>query len=282
MTASHSSPFYQLAPGLGVGCPPSPVWRAIAHCPLVILVGVTGVGKSTTLEALAARLPFHPLPNRRQLTDDLIIAHLQRREGQPIQPVTDRTERFAFTRRYRELYPGGMGHALGQLWVEQRSAAEMRYVFDGLRGVNEVRVASQTLPAARFVVLHAPDAVRVQRLLGRGDSFDRVAADASTESPVNSIDCFADIDLPAADDLFASDETASLLSLCTPPVGRGTVPVDELQTKLKIVLEERRNYDPAATLATLQKQAPERTLILDTTRVSAISAAEQIATWLRA
>lgn len=282
MTQTHeNSTFHSVAPGLGMGHPPTPAWRAIDQYPLLIFVGVTGVGKSTTLDALEAHLAFRLLPNRRTLTDDLIISYLQQRDGQPVQPVTDRTQRFALTRRYRELHPGGMGHALSQLRIDADSGADGWYVFDGLRGVNEVSAACAALPRARFVLLDAPDAVRVQRLLGRGDRFDQVALDADPSLPAGAVHCFADIDLPDADALFAPDEREHLLALCTPPVGRGTVPVDELRAKLKIVVEERRNYDPTATRVALQTEAPERALVVDTTQVSATAAAAQIAAWLQ-
>lgn len=275
---NHSPQFHQVAPHLGTGQPPSTQWQPVSHFPLIIFVGVTGVGKSTTLDALAERLSFHILPNRRKLTDDLIIGQLQQRDGLPVQPVTDRAERFALTRRYRELYPGGMGYALSQLWIEPQPGESALYIFDGLRGVNEVTAACTTLPAARFVVLDAPDVVRVQRLLGRSDSFDQVAVSVSPVA--KSAQRLADIGLPAGDELFSEDEIDRLLSLCAPPVGSGTVPIDELQARLKIVLEEKRNYDPSAALAALRTQAPERTLVIDTTLVSASQAADRIAAWL--
>ncbi|MEZ4622201.1 MAG: hypothetical protein R2867_42770 [Caldilineaceae bacterium] len=45
-------------------------------------------------------------------------------------------------------------------------------------------------------------------------------------------------------------------------------------------MEERRSYDPAATIQTLQDVAPTRTLIIDTTTVSAVAAALEIIHWL--
>ena len=48
-------------------------WQSVAHLPLLILVGVTGVGKSTTLALLeAADPPVRQLPDRRTLADQLI------------------------------------------------------------------------------------------------------------------------------------------------------------------------------------------------------------------
>ena len=168
--STASLPFTQLAPGIAIGSPAPATWQALVDCPLLIIVGVTGVGKSTTLEKLAKTgRPYTLLPNRRILTDQLIISYMQALDQQPIQPVTDRKVRFDYTRRYRERFPGGMSHALTQLWIEPMQLGP-NLIFDGLRGADEVTHAVQELPQARFVVLHAPDVVRVQRLLKRNDA----------------------------------------------------------------------------------------------------------------
>ncbi|MEZ4663212.1 MAG: hypothetical protein R2911_37165 [Caldilineaceae bacterium] len=130
--------FVEIAAGIGYGTPPAAGWIPIADCPLLIVVGVTGVGKSTTIDALRAReMPFTMLPDRRVLTDDLIIARLQRADGVPVAQERDRARRFAYTRRFRERFPGGMAHALAHLQIGE-SAAAGQLIFDGLLGENEV------------------------------------------------------------------------------------------------------------------------------------------------
>ena len=239
---------------------------------LLILVGVTGVGKSTTVESLAAAgLSFSLLPNRRELTDDLIITWLQQQAGQPVTPVNDRTERFAYTRRYRERFPGGMAHALSQLQVNPATLPTSYLLFDGLRGENEVRHAAQLLPKASFIVLDAPHFVRVQRLLGRGDLFDQVETTQLLREVKDEIQSLADLDL-VVDDLFTPEEEAALIQL----VQRGQIATADLQAKLKIVLTEHRNYDPAAAIAALQAVAPQRTIIMDTTRHPAADVAQLV------
>ena len=80
---------------------------------LLILVGLTGTGKTTTVNALrGVGLNFSLLPNRREITDEFIIGYLQKLDGEPVAPVTDRTERFVYTRRFREMFAGGMAEAL--------------------------------------------------------------------------------------------------------------------------------------------------------------------------
>ncbi len=165
--------FSEFAPGIGSGAQRPADWYSIADLPLTILIGVTGVGKSTTLNALAEIFEFTLLPNRRTLTDHMIIAPMQLAAGEPISPVTDRSRRFDYTRRYREANPGGMAHALAGTSIDPEKHPGL-ILFDGLRGVNEVKYAIEALPLARFVVLIAPDVVRVQRLLGRNDAFDQI------------------------------------------------------------------------------------------------------------
>jgi hypothetical protein len=257
MTTS-TLPFTALAPGVAIGSPAPAAWRRTTDLTLVVIVGVTGVGKSTTLGKLAqAAVPYTLLPNRRDLTDRLIISYIQALDGVPIQPVTDRKVRFEYTRRYRSLFAGGMSHALTQLWLDPTQLPGV-ILFDGLRGAEEVGHAVQALPQAHFVVLAAPDAVRVQRLLTRQDSFDQVAGAAMTADAQTIT--FATLGLPEASALFTPAEAQAILAL----VQRGEVTADDLRAKLQIVVEERRNYDPAAAIALLQAQAPQRSLIVDT------------------
>lgn len=270
-----------VGPGLAYGNALPAGWRAIATQPLLILVGVTGVGKSTTLEHLQqSPLRFSLLPDRRELTDQLIIGYLQTLDGLPVQPVTDRRERFAYTRRYHQRFPGGMSHALSQLLIETSVHPGWLY-FDGLRGEGEVAHAARALPHARFVVLDAPDLVRVQRLLGRSDRFDRISSTGASSAAATGPGTLAAIGVTDGDALFTPEAVQALLQLAVPPVGTGAIAVEELRAKLQIVVEERRNYDPQAALAHLRAHAAERTLIIDTTAVTAATAAQQIVDWVQ-
>jgi hypothetical protein len=268
-------PFQTIAPYVAVGSPVPPGWQSIADVPLLILVGVTGVGKSTLLAELEQHGPAHQLlPDRRVLTDRLIISQMQAQAGESIGPVKDRGQRFAYTRRYRDQFPGGMAHALAQLWLETAAPAAW-WVYDGLRGDNEVSAAS-TLPLARFVMLDAPDLVRVQRLLGRGDTFDQIAGSATTGPAGVDVTAFEDIGLHEARTLFSPAEEQTLLGW----VRRGTVSAEELAAKLQIVVEERRSYDPNTTIDALRKHAPERTLYLDTVTHAPAAVAHQVLAWV--
>ena len=115
------------------------------HEKLLILVGLTGTGKTTAVNALRGQgCRFLLLPNRRDLTDRLIIAHLQQRDGVPVAPVPDRTQRFAYTRRYRELYPGGMAYAVGE-WLMVNGQLSM---------VNETQVNQSSVIGNQLSVKH--------------------------------------------------------------------------------------------------------------------------------
>ncbi len=268
--------FVVLQPDVGYGEPPSPAWQPIGARPLLVLVGVTGVGKSTTLAALRrAGLAFHLLPDRRELTDRLIIPAMQVAAGESIAAVRDRAQRFAYTRAYRQQHPGGMGEALSLLWIDAQQTPGL-LLFDGLRGENEVTFAAHALPAARFVMLDAPDVVRVIRLMGRQDPFDVIAARSA--HPVHEMQRFVDLDVEGADALFTPQEQHILVDL----VSSGEVTADDLRKALAIVVEERRNYDPTATRAALERIAPERTLVVDTVADAPHAVALKILELLRA
>jgi hypothetical protein len=268
----HSLPFSILSARLAVGEPAPPSWQSITKRPLLVIVGVTGVGKSTTLAQLAELGLRHTLlPDRRVLTDALIISTMQAVDDQPIQPISDRKLRFEYTRRYRDLHPGGMAHALAQLLIEDSHLPGL-LIFDGLRGDNEIEQASLLLPHACFVMLDAPDAVRVQRLLGRQDSFDQIGAQGACEAEATDALSFAALGVAEAAQLFSNDEQRALLAL----VAQGSVSAQEMAAKLRIVVEERRNYDPAATRRALLNCAAERSLIIDTTHHSAKAVAQMI------
>ena len=252
----------RIAPGLAVKRGDVPGWQPITEMPLLIFVGVTGVGKSTILAHLTGVLTqyataIYSLPNRRELTDRLIIGQMQELDGYSPSPVTDRYLRFDYTKRYREHFAGGMAYALSQM-VVAREFSNSLLIFDGLRGENEVIFAAKAFPQASFLLLDAPDLVRVQRLLGRGDAFDTIGV---AEDAPQATQNFHSLGLPEAAALFSKREEQILFGL----VDSGQVTTADLLAKLRIVVEERRNYDPRATRRFLQQAAPERIVQIDTT-----------------
>lgn len=264
MPALMSEPMSEISQSAATHSIAEPV--SIVDIPVLILVGVTGVGKSTTLAALnAAGFVYTLLPDRRELTDTMIIARLQTEDGETIRPVTDRAERFDYTRRYRERYGGGMAHALTSLRVDS-DIAQQTLLFDGLRGADEVRYAAEYLPQARFLVLDAPDVLRVERLLTRRDAFDQIAAATQTDTS-NIFD-----NLPGVDEFFGPIEKQHLRAL----VDQGNVSADDLRAKLSIVITERRNYDPTAAITELTRLASPRTLVVNTAETKPEEVARQV------
>jgi energy-coupling factor transporter ATP-binding protein EcfA2 len=230
-----------------------PGFERLHNLEFYVLVGVTGVGKSTTLEALkSAGLEFSLLPDRRDVTDAVIFRG---------EKITDREARFARTAAFRQTNPGGMAQALETIGVK----AKPPILFDGLRGLNEVEHAARVFPKARFIALDAPDQVRVRRLLGRGDVFDKVVSAGQTQgSPLR--------ELKGIENVFTSEQIAQLEAM--------EVESSELEAKVKIVVTERQSYDPKAANAFLQALDSSRVLYVDTTLDPPNLIAERIKTWM--
>ena len=254
-----------------------PHWQPIIEMPIVVVVGLTGVGKSTTIKHLTQLLPFFVLPDRRELADRVVIPAVQDELGLPRSAVRDRVERFRLTARYRERNPGGMAHALARLRVDP-SALGGHLIFDGLRGVDEIRWAIAHLPRSRFLGLRAPESVRLLRLLGRHENFDVAAVESAVlataardvESLVRAVD--------GLDSVIARDELAALLSSSA----LEGVALDEIASKAAILVEESRNYDPVATMKVLEAElGPWRHLIVNTAAHTPAEVADQVARWLQ-
>ncbi|MDX2005890.1 MAG: hypothetical protein SFU83_11480 [Meiothermus sp.] len=232
----------------GESAPPSA--KPLAELPFLILVGLTGVGKSSLLEAL-----HHPtLPDRREVVDRYVLPLY----GHSAQSQLDRAERFALTRRFRAEHPGGVAEVL----LHGKIQPVWPVVFDGLRGEDEVRFALEHLPLARFVLLQARDITRLSRLLRRGDSFDRVRIDQIDLDSVRAL----------AEGVLSEGELEEALSW--------NVSAEDLSAKLKIVAEERKNYDPAGAGRVLEGSS--RALFLDTETLSVEQEAEAIQRFIRA
>ena len=144
-------------------------WVPLTEVPLLVLVGLTGAGKTT----LARELGFPTLPNRRELTDHFVLG----------EPVIDRVERFRRVAAWREDHPGGLAELLAKGYVP----ANGLWLFDGLRGEGELEYALKALPRARFLVLELDNETRLFRLLSRGDGFDRAKASGELEQVARGV-----------------------------------------------------------------------------------------------
>ncbi len=152
----------------------------LTECPVCMIVGLTGTGKSTTLAKLkdmrqAGELTYaDDIPVRRELADWVVIPTTQIISGQAVSPVKGRELRFAATRKFtRELDPGGVAAVFS--WLYYGGDTSIPLVSEGVRGPVEIRYVLEHFPKWRVFELWVPPLVRLQRLSGRSDAFDQVA-----------------------------------------------------------------------------------------------------------
>ncbi|MBI1877363.1 MAG: ATPase [Chloroflexi bacterium] len=253
-------------------------FQPLTELPVVILVGLTGVGKSSVMELLPQNgLNFTLLPNRRDITDQIIIASLQVEVGQTPYPITDRVERFEYTARYRAKFPGGMAHALSQIVINP-TLTNPPFIFDGLRGLNEVQHAVTDFPLAQFIVLDAPDMIRLTRLLKRDDIFDTTSVITGPSSLASQNLMAALLAIPNIEAVFSEEQLRQ-----TAKAARiAHIPVDDVIQKVSIIVKERRNYDSNTARVYLTHTLPaKQVLVVDTATQSPQAVAERIANWLR-
>ena len=256
--------FREIAPGGAIGGPLPAGWRPLPDLDLLVLCGLTGVGKTTTMARLRPMLDrVVDLPERRLLVDQVVADLYQANPA-----ALDRIERFALTARFRADHPGGVAEILSQLAVPQDLPAAW-LMFDGLRGADEIRHAAGALPRARFAVLLATDFMRLNRLLRRADTFDRIATpdDGGARRPLP----------PGLDTLFTRPEIEELEQR----LACGTLSEAELAAKLAIVREERLNYDPDRMIEAFAEIDPARWLAIDTVRHEPPAVATRIADFLK-
>jgi len=250
-----------------------PPFQPLTKFSLVIMVGLTGVGKSTVIERLLTEANYTLLPDRRIVTDEIIIGSLQAEDGETPYLIKDRVKRFEFTARYRAKHPGGMAYALSRLVVNEHRCGPT-ILFDGLRGLNEVQHAAGYFSGACFIVLDAPDMIRLQRLLKRGDSFDTTKLEQSVAENYLLADLKA---IPDIETIFSEEQLLEI----TETAWAGNFPAHEVVKKVAIIVEERRNYDPHRARAFLrEKLPPEYVLVIDTATRSPRGVAEQVREWL--
>ena len=149
-------------------------FRPLGDQTLLMLVALTGTGKSTTLKLLRQRLSgcsTAAIPSRREIADWIAIPTAQTLAGEPIVPLPDRKLRFAYTRKFAEHVPGGMAAAFSWLYVADDR--DQVLLSEGIRGESEIRYALRHFPRWRIIELSLNPLTRLRRLSGRRDDFDR-------------------------------------------------------------------------------------------------------------
>lgn len=157
----------------GAGC------HALGEHRLLMLVALTGTGKSTTLDILRAGLSpagADVIPTRRELTDWVLFPQAQALADEPIAPVTDRVQRFAITRRFARQVEGGMAALFSWLTIKDDAPAPL--LSEGIRGPNEVGYALRHFPRWQIVELTLHPLTRLRRLSGRNEDFDQACGTA--------------------------------------------------------------------------------------------------------
>jgi hypothetical protein len=199
-------------------------FRPLEQHPVIMLVGLTGTGKTTTLNAMRNNklLAFStPLPSRRQLTDLIIIPTIQHHLNQPLQPVRDREQRFAYTRAFREQVAEG-GAASAFRWLAFQPT-DTPVLSEGVRGANEI---AHALAHTRWSIIELwiDPLTRLKRLSQRTGAFDTIhhpdAADLSFLPPSEQA--------PAHAALRAGDiSPAAVTTVRAESVNYGMVPYDQ-------------------------------------------------------
>jgi len=275
--ATQQDQLEYLQPCLAAGPSPPPGWQPLSSLRLIIIVGVTGTGKTTATENLVRKgLDFELLPDRRFLTDKLIIAPLQREDHQEVKTLP-RIQRVPYIRRYKQRHPAGLAYAVSKLFVDPKACQDF-WVFNGLRGQAEVRYAIEAIPKAEFIVLDADDVVRAQRLIERKDPYDRMIKRKREHNPVvEKVNSFEAIGIPEAAEMFSPEEERRLLEMAE----HENTSFVEIANILKLLWIERSLYDKDATIATLRSLAPKRTCVIDTTSLNPNEVAHKIIARLR-
>lgn len=233
---------------------------------LVFIVGLTGVGKSSALAAMRLPVGAQLLPNRRELTDRIIIPQAQRLAGELPAPVSDRLERFRLTARYREAFPGGMVHALSE-YLAARPELAGTLIFDNIRGLAEVEAALARFAEARFALLDAPPMVRLMRLVARNDRFDQAAVRLENTAFIENL-----LAIEGVAEVFDPYEVARLAASGTSDA--------EILKAVQIIVAEQRHYAAAPVIARLQQLPEARRLILDTSTMPLAMVAGELERWL--
>ena len=153
-------------------------FHPLSDHPVLMLVALTGSGKTTTLRHLAKRVGaagMGLIPSRRQVADWLALPLMQALSGEPIAPVDDRVARFALTKQLAARLDGGMAALFSWLYLCD-SCADMIWS-EGIRGENEIRFALNGFPNWQIVELTLHPLTRLRRLSRRRDTFDQAASE---------------------------------------------------------------------------------------------------------
>ncbi len=147
--------------------------------PLLMLVALTGTGKSTALSLIQQRVGVNAagiIPTRREVADWIAIPLAQALADEPFVNVSDRVQRFAKTGRFAAQVEGGMAAAFS--WLSLADDYQGLLLSEGIRGEHEIRYALAHFPRWRIVELTLNPLTRLRRLSRRKEDFDRAVGTA--------------------------------------------------------------------------------------------------------
>lgn len=161
-----------------VSLKPQPGQTPLGEQALLMVVALTGTGKSTALDLVSRRLGggLGVIPTRREVADWIAIPLAQHWAGDTLAPTPDRVKRFEYTRRFAQRIDGGMAAAFS--WLNLADDYADLLLSEGIRGENEIRFALSRFPRWQIVELALHPLTRLRRLSGRQDSFDRAVGEA--------------------------------------------------------------------------------------------------------
>ena len=227
---------------------------SVLQYPLVILVGVTGTGKSTGLELLTESFDKNVvlIPERRILTDHFILRPLMREQGLAERTLT-REERYPYLKQFRKDHPEGVAGILRQLALKKPLESDQFLVFDGLRGLNEIDYALENFSNCHFLAFDTPYSVRILRLLERRDSHDNFIRENKSLDSVESI-------LKKISNRLSKEELDSFKEA----ILSNKYHLDDLSHKVEVIEREELLYTPKSSLKRLQENKNNTFCIVDT------------------
>jgi deoxyadenosine/deoxycytidine kinase len=152
---------------------------ASANC--IIIAGFSGCGKSTLTKLLLGRLSnYYNIPERRILTDKFIINPLMEKYNLK-ENFLIRKNRINLVNFFKNNTPEGIVYFLKNIYLSPLKYDG--YIFDGIRGDDEIKAALECFPNAKIIHLTASEEVRKERIYSRNDSFDYL----SSKNEVNQI-----------------------------------------------------------------------------------------------
>ena len=164
---------------------------------IVFIAGFSGTGKSTLVDGLNMHLDSKIIPNRREITTKCIINPSI--ENFSIAPeVNRRTERLNFVKKFKINNPEGVLYFFKKMYSKINFNS---FVFDGIRGEEEIRSAINCFSNSRIIHLTASSSVRKQRLLKRADNFDIINSKIDTNYVLNN-----DYKLHGNDEIFVDSK----------------------------------------------------------------------------